>query len=271
MTFRDHVVWVTGASSGIGEAVAKEMARRGARLVLTARRVPELRRVASECMNPRDHLIYPLDLTKPPSYEAVVDEVRANIGEIDCFVHASGLSQRGRVEHTKMSVDRQLMEVNYFAAVGLTKALLPAMLERRQGHFVPISSVAGKLGTPQRSAYCASKHALHGFYEAVRAEVHDHGLRVTIVCPGYVRTSLSLNALTATGTPYRAMDPTTNKGMSPAECATRIALGIEREEEEVLIGGFETLVVPLKRWAPGVASRVVRGANQMSSLRDEPT
>lgn len=262
MRFQNSVVWITGASSGIGEAVAKEFARSGAHLVLSARRAQELERVRNECEHPDNHFCLAMDLAHPIDFESAVQTVIDRMGHIDIFVHGSGQSQRGSVNQTTLEVDRHLMELNYFAAVGLTKALLPHMLARGCGHLVPISSVAGKLGTPLRSAYCASKHALHGFFESVRAETYSQGLRVTIVCPGYVRTALSENAVTADGSTHGLTDRTTAQGITPKACAQKIVRGIQKEKEEVIVGGKEILVVYLKRLAPRWASRLVRGINQ---------
>lgn len=269
MAFRDQVVWVTGASSGIGEAVARELARKGARLVLSARREGELNRVKHACERPAEHLVYPVDLSRVDRIESAVEDVRARIGEIDVLIHASGLSQRDLAERTRLEVDRRIMEINYFAAVALAKALLPSMLARGRGHLVPISSVSGKVGVPYRTAYCASKHALHGFFDALRTEVHDRGLKVTIACPGYVRTSVSVNALIGDGRPFGITDRDIARGISPEECAAAIVRGIERGDEEVLVGGAETLIVYVKRLLPSLASKLIRRAKKVSP--EEPS
>lgn len=258
MTFGEQVVWITGASSGIGEALAREMARLGARLVLSARREGELYRVKESCDRPHDHMVVPLDLMRLDGIEGVAQEVVRRAGHVDIFVHASGLSQRARADQTALDVDRQIMELNFFAAVALTKALLPAMLARGRGHLVPISSVSGKIGTPRRSTYAASKHALHGFFDSLRAEIHDRGLKVTIVCPGYVKTDISLKALSGDGSPHGVMDRRTEEGITAEQCAKAIARGLARGDEEVLVGGTETLGVYIKRFFPSLASYLVR-------------
>lgn len=262
MSFENQIVWITGASSGIGEAVAYEMARLGARLVLSARREGELNRVKEACESPSRHLVFPLDLADASTLGSAVDDLRSRVGDVDVFIHSSGMSMRSLAENTALEVDRQLMELNYFSAVALTKALLPFMLERGSGHFVPISSVSGKLGTPLRTAYCASKHALHGFFDALRAECEGRGIKVTLVTPGYVRTAISYNALTGDGSKHGMMDRSIERGISPSECASAIARGIRRGEHEVLVGGTETLAVYLKRFLPSLAARIVRNVNQ---------
>jgi len=152
--------------------------------------------------------------------------------------------------------------VNYFGTIALTKRVLPAMLERGRGQLVVISSVVGKFGTAHRSAYAASKHALHGFFDSLRAEVHDDGLRVTLVCPGFVKTNIAHNALTEDGVPLSAKkDEVQEIGIPPAQCARQIADAIEREKEEVYIGGWETLGVYAKRLAPTLFNRAIRKMN----------
>ncbi len=192
MSFSTSIVWITGASSGIGEATALALAKLGARLILSARRADELQRVATQTgLPPSDVLVLPMDMTDTTSLAAHVETVRQHFGRIDYVFQNAGITQRSTVADTDLAVYRRLMDVNFFGVVALTKAVLPLMLEQGSGHFVVTSSVAGKIGTKQRSGYCASKHALHGFFDAFRAENHHVGLRVTIVCPGYVQTPIS--------------------------------------------------------------------------------
>lgn len=257
MHFQDKVAWITGASSGIGEALAYALSAQGARLILSARRAEELERVRQQCTNMDAHYVLPLDLTKVDA-APLTEQVLEHFGRIDLLIHSGGVSQRSTVSETSMAVQRRMMEINYFGAIALTQAVLPAMLARQSGHFVVISSLSGKISTPRRSAYAASKHALHGFFDALRAEVYQDGLRVTIVCPGYIKTNLSFNALTGEGGAHGQMDPTQANGMAPATLAARILQAIERQEEEVLIGGKEVLAVYLKRFFPGIYSRMIR-------------
>ena len=185
----DQVIWITGASSGIGEAVASEYARYGAKLVLSARRREELERVRAGLVNADEHLVLPLDLTDQDAMAPATETVLRHFGRLDQVVHNGGISQRSLVRDTDMAVDRRIMEVNYFGAVALTKAVLPAFIRQGGGRFVVVTSLVGELPTPKRSAYSASKHALHGFFEALRAEEFDNGVRVTLVNPGMVRSS----------------------------------------------------------------------------------
>lgn len=259
MNITNRTVWITGASSGIGEALAYELSEHGARLVLSARRVEQLQEVKAACDHSDRHVVVPLDLADASTLEAAVADVRDQVGSVDVMVHSGGISQRSLVKNTDLAVDRRIMEVNYFGTITLTKRVLPSMLERGQGHFVVISSVVGKFGTPMRSAYAASKHALHGFFDALRAEAHDDGIRVTLVCPGFVKTNVAHNALTDDGTPLvEKKDEVKEVGMPPAKCARQIANAIEREKHEVYIGGWETMGVYAKRLSPALFDRVIR-------------
>ena len=262
MKIQDRIVWITGASSGIGEALAYTLSDRGARLILSARRIEELERVRSACIHPDRHTTTPLDLADADTLRAAAEDVRDRAGPVDVMIHNGGISQRSLVQDTDLSVDRRIMEVNYFGAVTLTKLVLPTMLERERGHFVVVSSVVGKFGTSKRSAYAASKHALHGYFASLRAEVYDDGVRVTIVCPGFVKTNVAHNALTDDGTPLsEKKDAVKEAGIPPAECARQIARAIEREKHEVTIGGWETMGVYVKRFVPSLFNAAIRRMN----------
>jgi short-subunit dehydrogenase len=252
------IVWITGASSGIGEAVAKSFARRGARLVLSARREAELERVRETLVNAQQHLILPLDLADSGAMPAAVQAVRERFGGLDILVHNGGISQRSRVADTDLAVDRRIMEVNFFGTVALTKEVLPWFREQGEGRFVVITSLVGELPTPLRSAYSASKHALHGFFESLRAEEYDNGLRVTLVMPGFVRTLVSVNALTADGSAQGSMDDAQLSAMPAEECAERLLKAVQQGRDQVIIAGREKAGVYLKRWSPPLYRRLIR-------------
>ena len=259
MSYQNKVCWITGASSGIGEALAIELAQRGARLILSARRVEELKRVAIATGLPPSHVwILPLDVTDAASLPGLVTTVLTRFGRIDYLFLNAGITQRSFVSDTSFGVYRQLMEVNFFGAVALTQAVLPTMLAQESGHFVVTSSVSGKIGVKQRSGYCASKHALHGFFDSLRAEVANDGLCVTLVCPGYVQTPISQSALTAEGGIYGKLDRRQEQGMPAEECAHRILKAVADGREEVNIGGRELLGIYLKRFLPTLLSRILR-------------
>lgn len=256
--FNNKVVWITGASSGIGEYLAYALSARGAKLVLSGRRQEELERVKKACTNPGAVQILPLDLSDIPSLEGKAEKAIACFGQVDIMVHNGGITQRSLVFETDIAVHRQIMEVDYFSYVVLTKALLPHFTARKSGHFVVTSSVMGKIGTPMRSAYAAAKHALHGFFDCLRAEVSPAGIKVTILTPGYIRTNISLYALTKNayglGTPSQNID----NGLAPEKAAKQILRAIEKGSFEAYIGKFsgERIALFLNRLAPGLFTRI---------------
>ena len=258
MRFQDKVVWITGASSGIGEALAVAFSREGAKLVLSSRNAAELERVRKECAAPDRHLVLPLDLTQQDAIDRAAAEVLKHFQRVDVLVHSGGVSQRSLVIETDLATDRAIMDLNFFGTVALTKAVLPSMLARKSGHIVPISSVIGHVGVPLRSAYAASKHALHGFFDTLRAETEKDGIRVTIVCPGYVRTKVSENALRGNGSRYGKIDDTHARAMRPEDAAPRIVDGVAKGKQEVRVGGKEIWAIALKRFFPRLTSRMVR-------------
>jgi short-subunit dehydrogenase len=202
--------------------------------------------------------LLPLDLSGAETLEQKASEARRFFGRVDVMVHNGGVSHQDLVTNTSLAVDRTIMETNYFGTVALTKALLPPMLAEGKGHFVVVGSLSGKFGVPRLSAYSASKHALHGFFESLRAEVAGKGIRITIVIPGIIRTPITVNALTGDGTPHGKMTELHEKGMSPEACAERIIRAVAREQDEALIGGKETLTVMFHRLFPGLFVRVIR-------------
>lgn len=260
--FKDKVVWITGASSGIGEALSIAFAAAGARLILSARRTDELQRVKRSLqVSDKDCLILPLDLEQPESFPNKVSQVLNYFNRLDIVVHNGGISQRSWIKDTPLAIDHKVMAINYFGPVALTKAILPHFLEQKQGHFVVISSLVGKFGTPLRSAYAASKHALHGFFDSLRAETWRESIQVTIICPGYIRTDISVNAITDTGEKHNRMDKNQQQGMAPEVCAEKILQAVAGGKQEVVIGGKETLSIYLKRFLPGLLNRLVKKIN----------
>lgn len=255
------VILITGASSGIGEALTYQLADKGAKLILSARREAELQRVKSNCSNQGDIKILPLDLADSKGIATKAKEAESFYGYIDILINCGGVSQRDRVINTSIEVDREIMEVNYFGSIALSKALLPKMVERKSGHQVIITSAVGIVSTPFRSSYAASKHALHGFYDALRAEHFQDNLKVSIILPGYIRTQISFNALMGDGSKQNKMDTAQDKGLSPEECASKIISAIENNKEEVYIGGFrEVAGIYMKRFFPGLFSKIARKA-----------
>lgn len=256
--FQQQRIWITGASSGIGEALAKAFHGAGARLVLSARRKEELERVQAACGGEPVTRTLPVDLTRTAELAGIAHQAQSIFGGLDMVVHNAGISQRSLVKDTDPDVDRRIMELNFFAPVVLTKALLPEMLERGSGHIVVISSLVGKFGTPLRSAYAASKHALHGFFDSLRAEVSRDGIHVSIVCPGYIHTQVSVHALVGSGTEHGKMDRLIEQGMDPDLCAAHILRGLRRRKHEIYVAaGREKYAVYIKRFFPRIFDRMV--------------
>ncbi|MEM7367981.1 MAG: SDR family oxidoreductase [Bacteroidota bacterium] len=251
MYFNHKIVWITGASSGIGEALAYAFVQAGATVILSARRVAELDRVKTACGEKQDQVhIAPLDLTQQDDMPDFVASWVEKLGRIDILVNNGGISQRALTTETDLSVDRRIMEVNYFGQIAFTKAVLPYMVTQGSGQIAVISSLTGKFGFPLRSAYAASKHALHGFFETLYLEMYDQGIRVTLVNPGRIRTNISLNALTKDGSPHGEMDPGQEKGMPVDVCARKILSALRKQKVEIQVGGFDTIMVYFKRYMP---------------------
>jgi short-subunit dehydrogenase len=258
MDFQDRRVWITGASSGIGEAMAFAFHKAGAKLVLSARREDELKRVQAACGGEPNTHILPLDVTNA---EELSEKTQASLkifDGVDILVLNAGITQRSRTRETDESVYRQLMEVNFFAPEAMARAVLPSMLAQKSGHMVVISSVAGKFGVPMRSGYSASKFALHGFFEALRAEEERNGIHVTMVCPGFIRTDISLSALRGDGRKHAKMDSELARGMPVDKCARQILQAVAVNRKEIVVGAFrEKALVYLKRLFPGMLARMI--------------
>lgn len=256
---KDKVVWITGASSGIGEALARALAAKGARLVLSARREEELNKLAvSLGLGERDVLVLPFDLNDTSAAGGLAARVVNHFGRIDILANNGGVSQRSEVLETTEQIERMLMEVNYFGQVNLARAVLPYMVRQRAGKIVVIGSIAGKFGFYLRSTYSAAKHALNGYFESLRLEYEKKGISVLLVQPGKIRTDVSVNAVKGDGLRHSQMDPSHQNAMSATVCAQRIVKAIEKGEKEILVGGKELLMVRLRHYLPWLFSRLIR-------------
>lgn len=256
--FAGDVVWITGASSGIGRALALAFARAGANVILSARDRAALEAVRAQCPDPMAVAILPFDLSRLEDLPMVASLALRAWGRVDCLVHNAGVALRGRLWETPLELDQRIMATNYLGPLALTKAVLPSMLARRSGRIVVISSLSGKYGVPQLSAYAASKHALHGCFDSLRAEVPEQGIQVTIVVPGVVRTAILQHALTPSGERYGKSKPEYEQGMPPEECARRILRAVAAGRQEVVIGGWERLTVPFHRFFPRAFATFIR-------------
>ena len=259
MFFKDKVVWITGASSGIGKAVALALSQKEATLILSSRTIEKLEEVKMLCEHPDKVKLLKVDLDDYHQLDKLVQEAISLFGKVDILINNGGISQRSLAIDTGITVDTRIFNTNYFGTVALSKALLPYFVSRKEGHFVVVTSVVGKIGTPLRSSYAASKHALHGFFDSLRAEVHKDNIVVTLICPGFVNTEISMNALTGDGSPQNSMDKGTANGLSPEYFAKRMLKAISRKKQEAVIGGkLEVLAVYIKRFFPRVLANMIR-------------
>jgi len=257
--FKNKVVWITGASSGIGEALCYQFNKEGAIVVLSARRKEELERVQSNFKGGESYIL-PLDLENIDSILDAAQKVLDKYSRVDVLINNGGISQRSYAKDTNLDVVKRIMNINFIAQVAITKSVLPSMIKNKSGHIIVTSSLVGKFGTPLRSTYSASKHALHGFFDSLRAEHYNDNIGVTIVCPGFIKTQVSINALTGDGSKQNKMDETTGAGMSAEECAKRIVSAVKSNKYEVAIGGFETFGIKLKRFFPRIFANFIRKA-----------
>ncbi len=262
MYFKDKVIWITGASSGIGRALALALSQQEANLILSSRNVEKLEEVKQQCAFPEKVKMLKVDLDDYHNLDKLVQEAISIFNGIDVLVNNGGISQRSLAIDTGITVDTRIFNTNYFGTVALSKALLPYFVAKKSGHFVVVTSVVGKIGTPLRSSYAASKHALHGFFDSLRAEIHQDNIAVTLICPGFVNTDVSKNALTADGSPQNTMDKGTENGLSPEYFAKRMIKAMARKKQEAIIGGkLEVLAVYIKRFFPRVLAKLIRKLN----------
>ncbi len=259
MFFSDKIIWITGASSGIGKALAVELSNQNASIILSSRKKEDLLLVKNACKNPDAIKIITLDLEKHATLQAKANEAIAAFGKVDILINNGGISQRSFAKDTTIEVDKRIMDINYLGTVALTKAILPHFIKNKSGHFVTTSSIVGKIGTPLRSSYAASKHALHGYFDSLRAEIYNNNIAVTLICPGFVNTNISKNALTGNGTPQQKMDAATKNGIQPNRFAKLMVKSIQQRKEEVYISGAkEKLGVYVKRFFPKIFSVLIR-------------
>ncbi|MBN2664702.1 MAG: SDR family oxidoreductase [Bacteroidales bacterium] len=258
MKINNKNIWITGASSGIGRGLSVEMSKYNTTIVLSARNVIELEKVKFECeQNGAKCIIQKIDLSNPEEIISATENVFSKIKNVDILVNNGGISQRAFSYETDISVDRRIMEVNYFGSITLTKLVLPKMIEQKSGYILAVSSIVGAFGFPLRSAYSASKHALHGFYETLYFEVKKYNINVSVVLPGRVKTDVSKNALTKNGTKYGKMDDGQDSGISVEKCAKKIIKGINKNKKEMAVGGSELAMLFVKRRLPFIFNMIV--------------
>ena len=258
MDFLNKRIWITGASSGTGEALTKLLSQKGARLIISSRRQNELLRVKSQCQNPENITVVALDQSNYQSIPAIVNPILSEFDGVDILINNSGVSQRATVEDEDFSVVVDMMNVNFFGAAALTKCVLPYMIKQKSGFIVCMSSLAGCFGIPKRSGYAAAKHDLHGFFETLRAENYQNNISVMMVCPGYVSTQMAKNALYADGKPTGVDEDAMKKGLTPRQLAQKIIKGIVSNKQQINPGGGETFGIFIHRWFPRLFSKIIR-------------
>ena len=253
----EKVVWITGASSGIGAALAKIYAEKGTKLILSSRRVPDLEKVKSECPISENVKILPIDLNDFDKAAVEVQKAFDFFGTIDVLINNAGVSQRSLIADTQFDVFKKLIEIDYLGTVALSRALLPFFIKQGGGHYVVVSSVMGKYGSPFRSGYAAAKHALNGFFDVMRMEHQNDNIYVTMICPGFVRTPIAMNSLRGDGSVLGLDDIATRKGMKVEDFAQKRFRSVEQKKWEVSFGGKERLGVYLKRLSNKLLHRIV--------------
>lgn len=250
MNFNNKTIWITGASSGIGKALALALSQYNCQLILSSRRKEALEVVKSQCKNPERIAILAFDLADYNQMEPIALKAIECFGTVDILINNGGISQRSLVIDTHIEVYKKLVDIDYLGTVALTKALLPHFVERQTGQFVTVSSVMGKFSSPLRSGYCGAKHALHGFFDALRLEHDKDNIKVTMICPGFVNTDVARNALTGDGSQQQHQDASTQNGLDVDVFAQRMLKAIEKEKREVYIGNKEIYGVHLKQFVP---------------------
>ncbi len=257
MYYENKVVLITGASSGIGKELALQLAKQKAKLILTARRADVLAEVQQICLqHTQDCDTIVFDLSQTDKIDQLAKDALAKHGHIDVLVNNAGVSQRSLTINTDISVDRRIMELDYFATITLTKALLPQFVQRGSGHIIVISSISGLMGFPMRSAYAAAKHALHGFFETLQTEKPAEHLYVTIACPGRVNTPISMSALTGDGKPHQVMDDGQKNGIPVDECVRKILTAAQKGKRLIKIARAEGMLLFIKRIMPSLFFKI---------------
>ena len=253
------VVWITGASSGIGEALAQVFANLGAKVVLSARRGEELERVRQQLNHPENHLCVAFDVTQADQAQYAVEQVIEKFQRIDYLINNAGLSQRALIADTTIDTERRIMEIDYFAQISLTKSVLPYFENQGSGHVIFISSVAGLLGTQYRASYSAAKGAIHMWANSLRAEYAEKGLNVSVVFPGFVKTNVSFNALNGAGQAQAHQDEAIENGLDADDFAQKVVKAVMNDQEYIVIGGLkEKLGVAISRISPKLMYKMIR-------------
>lgn len=255
--FIGKVAWITGASSGIGESLVYKFVSMGATVVASSNNLPGLEKVKAACAD-KSTMVHcvPFDLADTSGIEKIVEQQISALGRMDFLLNIGGISQRSRIDETPLWLDRKIFEINYFGTIALTKAILPYMIRQQSGHILATSSISGRFGFPLRSAYSASKQALHGFFETLYLENKQFHINSSVIIPGRVRTAISLHALNSEGKEHGKLDDGQAKGILPARAAEIIINGILRNKREILVGKSELIMLHIRRYFPWLFFRI---------------
>ena len=259
--FKDLTIWITGASSGLGEALSIAFAKKGATIILSGRDKEKLEAVRKQCKKSKNHSVIAFDITDAEQVKEAYRAAIAEGGKIDWLINNAGVSQRSLIMETNEDVERQIMELDYFAQTRLTRLVLPDMIAQGGGKVVMISSVAGLLGTQYRGAYGAAKAAIHMWANSLRAELHDQGIDVATIFPGFIQTNVSINALTGDGSAQGTMDVATKKGLTATAFAKKVVKALAKDEEYIVVAGAkETLAEKVNRLSPPKLYTLIRNS-----------
>jgi len=264
MNFENKVIWITGASSGIGAELVRQLSALKALLIITSREYPRLKALEQQLGISDRCTIITADIAKPDELPAVVNKAIQAYGRVDMVIHAAGIGQRCMASDTDIAVYQRLMNVNFYGPLTITQLLLPHF-RQYGGHIIAIGSMSGLMGFPGRSGYAASKHALKGYFETLQVEADIPRLHITIVSPGRINTPLSKSALTGNGTPYNKMDRAQLLGIPVDECAVTIIKAIRRKKKHVIIARNERLLYWLRIFIPAAYYYVARKAGLRES------
>jgi dehydrogenase/reductase SDR family member 7B len=263
MVPKGKIIWITGASSGIGEALALELAKDSNTLILSARNLDALEGVKQKCEDlGAKSIVIPIDLASEDSIAQAFKLAKEQVKSVDILVNNGGISQRSYVLDTPLDIDRKIFEINFFGTVALTKLVLPWMIENGGGKLAAMSSMVGRFGFPLRSAYSSSKHALHGFFESLYLENHQRGIRTLMICPGRIKTQLSVKALKSDGAAYQKIDDGQANGISAERCAKKIAKALKRNKREVWVGGTEILMMYFRKYIPALFFKIAKNIKE---------
>lgn len=265
LEFNNKLIWITGASSGIGAALATQWNVQGARVIASARRKEKLIKLKHDCLYPENLLVVPMDITDPDSITKAVAEVN-KLGSLFLVVHNAGISQKGLVIENDVEIDRVIMETNYFGTVALTKAIMPIFMRQGSGWFAVMSSFAGVMGLPARSSYAASKHALHGFFDSLKAEEMGCEVKVSYIIPGFINTEITAKGLRSDGNPNGEVETSHILGMNTSNCANNIIKGLSKKKATIPIGKIEVNLLKINRVSPRLANYIVKN-HPMRKLR----